>query len=349
MYHEGAEQHDLLGLGALYVYPSTDLLTCQEVLHDVSETGKEQPWASRKAEAQLVALALWDRATPVAARMHACADTLWFQRREDGRLRLRSAHFCRARLCPVCQWRRSLKSYGQVAAVVAAMQADRAAQGLQPWRWLLVTLTVRNCQGKDLSHTLDLLQAGWGRMSRRKRWQRAIRGSYRAVEITYNRRSDTYHPHMHILCAVLPSYFSSRDYIPQADLVTLWRDACGLDYDPSVDMRRATGDAKSIAEVAKYATKAGDYLVPSDWDTTERAIWMLHSHCIKRRFAAWGGIMREVHHRLGLDDTEDGDLIHLTDPDAGESDAGAWSYAWDWYAGPRLYIRAPEKEGLYNG
>ena len=200
-----------------------------------------------------------------------------------------------------------------------------------------------------MSATLDLLQAGWGRMSRRKRWQRAVRGSYRAIEITYNRKSDTYHPHMHILCAVLPSYFSSRDYIPQTELVALWRDACGLDYDPSVDMRRATGDAKSIAEVAKYATKAGDYIDPSDWDITERAIWTLHSHCVKRRFAAWGGIMREVHHRLGLDDTEDGDLIHLTDPDAGESDAGAWSYAWDWYAGPRLYIRAPEKEGLYNG
>lgn len=332
------------------MYPTTPIPACQhDILHDVSASGREQPWARHKVAAQLVALALWDRASPTAARMHACADTLWFQRREDGGLHLRSAHFCRARLCPVCQWRRSLKCYGQVAAVVAAMQTERADRGLQPWRWLLVTLTVRNCQGRDLSATLDLLQSGWSRLSRRKQWLRAVRGSYRATEITYNRGSDTYHPHMHVLCAVLPSYFTSRDYIHQAKLVAMWRDACGLDYDPSVDMRRATGDAAGIAEVAKYATKAGDYLDPSDWDTTERVVWTLHSHCVKRRFASWGGIMRQYHHALGLDDTEDGDLVHVGDLDAGESDAGAWSFAWDWYAGPRLYIRAPGKEGIYIG
>ena len=275
------------------MYPSTDPRTCQEVLHDVTAAGREQPWAQHKAEAQLVALALWDRATPTAARMHACADTLFFQRREGGELRLRNAHFCRARLCPVCQWRRSLKCFGQVSLVVSSMQAQRSAAGLQPWRWLLITLTVRNCSGCDLSATLDLLQSGWGRMSRRRRWQRAVRGSFRAIEITYNRSSGTYHPHMHILCAVLPSYFSSRDYIPQGELIEMWR------------------------------------------------------HCAKRRFAAWGGIMRQLHHELGQDDSEDGDLVHLSG-DAAESDAGAYCYAWDWYAGPRLYLRAPDKEGFYD-
>ena len=329
------------------MYPSTDPRTCQEVLHDVTAAGREQPWAQHKAEAQLVALALWDRATPTAARMHACADTLFFQRREGGELRLRNAHFCRARLCPVCQWRRSLKCFGQVSLVVSSMQAQRSAAGLQPWRWLLITLTVRNCSGCDLSATLDLLQSGWGRMSRRRRWQRAVRGSFRAIEITFNRSSGTYHPHMHILCAVLPSYFSSRDYIPQAELVEMWRAACGLDYAPSVDMRRASGDARSIAEVAKYSTKAGDFIGPSDWDTTVRVVWTLHSHCAKRRFAAWGGIMRQLHHELGQDDSEDGDLVHLSG-DAAESDAGAYCYAWDWYAGPRLYLRAPDKEGFYD-
>ncbi|MCZ5716289.1 protein rep, partial [Escherichia coli] len=47
------------------------------------------------------------------ARMALCGGLLrfgWSTLKETGetRLRLREAHFCRVRHCPVCQWRRSL-------------------------------------------------------------------------------------------------------------------------------------------------------------------------------------------------------------------------------------------------
>ncbi|WP_187648774.1 protein rep, partial [Salmonella enterica] len=47
------------------------------------------------------------------ARMASCGGLLrfgWSTLKETGetRLRLREAHFCRVRHCPVCQWRRSL-------------------------------------------------------------------------------------------------------------------------------------------------------------------------------------------------------------------------------------------------
>ncbi|MCQ6444284.1 protein rep, partial [Vibrio parahaemolyticus] len=113
----------------------------------------------------------------------------------------------------MCQWRRSLKMYGQLHQIVDAMQADRVAAGRKPYNWALITITVRNCGPDELSSTLDLLAQGWGRMSRVKAWQRAVQGTMRAVEITYNRTDGTYHPHMHILACVLPSYWHSRAYI----------------------------------------------------------------------------------------------------------------------------------------
>ena len=307
------------------------------VLQDITPAGKVRPWASHKSDAQLLSYALALSDERAAQRVRHCADTLWFRRHEDGSLRLDTAQFCRVRLCPICQWRRSLKMYGQLHQVVQALAQQRQAAGAQPYAWLLLTLTVRNCSGADLSATLDTIAKGWDRLCKTQRYKRAVRGTMRAIEITYNRSTGEYHPHMHVLCAVLPSYYTSRDYIRQAQWADMWRDAARLDYNPVVDVRRATGTAGSLAEVAKYATKPSDYLDPSDLDTMADVVGTLHRVCARRRFAAWTGVLRDMHHALHLDDVDGGDLVHLSALD-GESAAGAAVWAWDWYAGPRLYI-----------
>lgn len=43
----------------------------------------------------------------VAERLRTCATRLIYGIGEDGKRRLRAANFCRVRLCPICQWRRS--------------------------------------------------------------------------------------------------------------------------------------------------------------------------------------------------------------------------------------------------
>ena len=77
------------------------------VLQDITPAGKERPWASHKSDAQLLSYALALSDDRAAQRVRHCAVTLWFRRHEDGSLRLDTAQFCRVRLCPVCQWRRS--------------------------------------------------------------------------------------------------------------------------------------------------------------------------------------------------------------------------------------------------
>ena len=51
----------------------------------------------------------------VAERLRTCATRLIYGIGEDGKRRLRAANFCRVRLCPICQWRRSLKLYSQMS------------------------------------------------------------------------------------------------------------------------------------------------------------------------------------------------------------------------------------------
>jgi plasmid rolling circle replication initiator protein Rep len=314
-----------------------------DVLHDTGRTGRTIPWHEHKQQAMALAAGLLDRHPEQAARMERCADRLTFRRdwsdpAQPGRLRLAQAHFCRVRLCPMCQWRRSLKMHGQLRQCIDYLDRQRAREGRRPYRYILLTLTVRNAAGPDLAAALDALQEGWQRLLRRAPVRKVVQGYVRAVEITYNRTRDDYHPHIHALLAVNPSYFTGRDYLPHATWRDLWQQSARLDYAPQVDARRASGGPDAIAEVAKYATKASDYLIPDDIDRMADVLDTLLTSCAKRRFAGWGGCLGDAHRALQLDDVEDGDLVHTGYDDAGESDAGAALWSWDWYVGPRLYI-----------
>lgn len=308
-----------------------------DILHDQTRAGREVPWHSHKANA--VALSYYMEEVDLAAawRMKRCADRLSFTRDADGHMKLRQAYFCRVRLCPMCQWRRSLKMHGQVRQCIEYLTKVRTEAGQRPYKYVLLTLTVPNCTGQALCSTLDLLQASWKRLQRRAEYLAAIKGNVRCVEITYNRMTDTYHPHIHALLAVLPSYFTGRTYITQDRWLQIWRECTGMPQITQVDVRKTTGDAAAVAEVTKYATKSMDYLVPGDRDRNIEVVETLLCSCHKRRFAGWGGVLRKAHQALQLDDVETGDLVHTdnADPAAPEA-APVWS--WDWYVGPRLYL-----------
>jgi len=86
-----------------------------------------------------------------AERLAHCAAWAEFERLPDGQsLRLHDASFCRVRLCPMCQWRRSLKLGAQVRRVVERANADHIQETGAAWRWLMVTFTVKNIPGPQL-------------------------------------------------------------------------------------------------------------------------------------------------------------------------------------------------------
>ena len=107
---------------------------CQ-VLVDKSASGKTRDWAKHKYENRFIALAYKEIDKRKAERMESCANWLAFVRKEET-LRLHSARFCRVRLCPVCQWRRSLKTFAQMSQVLSTATS-------QGYQFIFLTLTVK--------------------------------------------------------------------------------------------------------------------------------------------------------------------------------------------------------------
>ena len=303
---------------------------CQDVLVDKRRNGKERPWNLYKLTNGYVALAYDEVDAAKAERLRNCASWLEFDRTEGG-LRLHNANFCRVRLCPICQWRRSLKTFGQVFKIVSVAQSD--------YSFLFLTLTVKNCDGSALKETLDGLSKAWNKFIGYKDIKNVVKGYYRACEVTHNLSDDTYHPHFHCLLAVNKSYFTSRDYLSHARWVELWKKAIRAGYDPIVDVRRVKADKVEgvCAEVAKYAVKPGEVVCFDDWDLTVRTVEILDKALDKRRFIAFGGVFKDIHKKLNLDDVENGDFIH---PEGLENlDTSNERVMYAWHSGYNQYIR----------
>lgn len=303
----------------------------EEILSDKRKNGKERPWALHKIGNSYLAVAYDEVDEAKARRLRDCASWLEFVRTEEG-LKLHNANFCRVRLCPVCAWRRSLKTFGQVFKIVSVAQED--------YSFIFLTLTIRNCYGDALSETLDMLSKSWNRFIGYSDIKNVIKGYYRATEVTHNLSDDTYHPHFHCLLAVNKSYFSGKTYLKQSVWRELWKKAARLNYNPQVDVRRIKSDKVDgvCAEVAKYAVKPGEVIFFDDWDLTVRTVSILDKALDRRRFIAFGGVFKDIHSQLNLDDVENGDLIHDDDSNLLSLSEDKILYAW--HAGYNQYMRS---------
>lgn len=265
-----------------------------------------------------------------ARRLDTCATSLTFVVGADGRKRLSRADFCRVRLCPMCQWRRSLKLYGQMQRIIEGI-----AQRSERCRYLFCTLTVPSCTGSDLSATIDGLMDGWHRYWRTLQSLAGALGYYRGLEVTHNLTDNTYHPHFHVVLCVDSAYFGDRLlYKTQGWYSTEWQRAIRSERQLIVDVRAFRGTSAGLAEACKYSCKSSDYIILDDWDMTLETVAILDSALANRRLASFGGLLKVVHRELNLDDNEDGDLIHLDDTAVEDN---SYEITYNWYVGYRQY------------
>ena len=316
---------------SFHMYCNTRAINCQEVLIDRGRNGKARPWQINKLANGYLALAYDDIDPSKASRLRDCASWLEFEKGDDG-MRLHNANFCRVRLCPICAWRRSLKTFGQVSAVVEELSDN--------YRYVFLTLTIKNCNPNELADTITHLNKSFDLMSKYVAFKRAIRGYFKALEVTHNVQADTYHPHFHVLCAVNKSYFTSRDYISQEKFTRLWKKALKVDYTPVLHVESIKqSKSKAIAEVAKYSTKASDIICFDDWDLTVDTVRVLDNALANRRLTGWSGVMRDAHKKLHLDDSEDGDLTHI-ETDINKSEEEVQKIVYTWHTGYSQYIKS---------
>jgi plasmid rolling circle replication initiator protein Rep len=289
----------------------------------------EFPWRDKKIQSIEYAETLKDIGDfHKAEQVMSCGCVLTFRvNPETGEKRLLWANFCRDRLCPMCAWRLSLKCFNQVRQVMDYIEINHP--NLVP---VFLTLTIKNCIDEDLNSTIDTIFKSWHKLIRVRKVERAVEGWFRALEITYNRKEDTFHPHLHAILLVDKQYFTGENYIDINEWVRLWRRSAQLDYDPICDIRRIDMDDSKdksdvIAEVAKYTIKDRDYL-PKNKKLAKRLVITLRRAIRRRRLLAFGGIMKTVSAQLKLDFKNNCNLIDLNSDEeiAAAGDIIVWYY-----------------------
>lgn len=300
---------------------------------------REVPWRLKKVSNEYLSIAYQEIDSGKAARLQECSTSLVFRRYETGERRLHSMNSCRVRLCPLCTWRRSMRTYANNKRIFDYIAADGKKYG-----YVLLTLTMKNVRAKELSSSIDSLLYAFKLLAKTVPFKKAVKGWYRGLEVTHNvdplsKSYDTYHPHLHVVLCVLPSYFTSRNYMSQDAWVQLWKKCLNVDYNPVVDVRKIknVSDSKAVAEVSKYPVKDSDVLVYDDWDLTVSTVAALDKALANRRLIAYGGILKDAKKELALADEENGDLVNIGDDVAPDSDFVLEFYYW--HTGYRQFVK----------
>lgn len=301
------------------------------ILKDKNSRGKDRNWQQRKKQNMELAKALMELGYLNFSNVYQCAEVLKFQQTVEGQLKLKQTWFCKNKLCPICNWRRSMKYAWQTEQIVNEA-IIRESKG----RFLFLTLTIKNVEGQDLEKTMKGLTKAFDRLFRRAKVKKNLLGYLRSLEITLNEETGLYHPHLHILLFVGAAYFNSAsNYISQKEWSEMWQQSAKLDYLPIVDVRavkpkrnsqnQEIGLKKAILETAKYPTK------PINFDRENlEVIDNLAKALYRKRQIGYGGIFKEIRKELFLDDVENGDLVHASEDEKASSEGQEIVAIWNW-------------------
>ena len=235
-----------------------------------------------------------------AVRLAACARWLEFALPPDAadkRYKVVKTTSCHVRLCPVCQWRRSLNTFRNLAQIYEAVPG---------YKHLFLTLTQKNVEGEALADEIKKISDAFTKMMRRKPWKDIVKGYTRTIEVTIS-KDGTFHPHIHAILTVSKSY-GSKNYLSQNKVCEEWQKALCTDYKPVCDIRAIKNmNGKAIAEVAKYSVKPADYINGDAFHIAEIVKW-LDSALDGKRFISYGGIIKdkkqEIFSKVNLEDIE---------------------------------------------
>lgn len=231
--------------------------------------------------------------------------------------RLYNANFCRQRLCPMCQRRKSLKTYSDFMKLL---------HYLNDYAFLHLTLTIPNCPLNELAENISFMNKCSSKLFSLAEFKKAFRGVVRCLEVTYNSSTISFHPHFHCLIAVKKSYFKSRDYIKHEKIQLLWSalwklrnesfkshkwdsnelGKIALNASEILQVHIVKADTGAIPEIAKYAVK------PLDFECSEKerasVLEFLHAALNGKRLIYLSGCFKEANKLLKLkleEDTEE--------------------------------------------
>lgn len=321
-----------------------------EILVDV-KNGKEINWKEKKELSLLLAdsyLRLSERKENEVVKdyfinkhlqIKNCSNFLVFKETAAGGKKLINARFCRARLCPMCTWRKTKKVFSQVSKIIQEINKDEEKG------YIFLTLTCKNIQASELKGQIkNLLQAFKKMFDGNAKVKKVCKGYFRALEVTRNNKNNTYHPHIHCVICVNKSYFSSKDYLSKKEWAKIWQRYLGVDYEPVVDVRKANNSYKNVAELSKYTVKETDIFLDSE-EKTDDNVWIIHNALHRVRLIGMGGLFKKYHKKLNLDDVDD-DNVDLINTDSEEETELTTELilTYRWNVGYKNYILEKREE-----
>lgn len=259
----------------------------------------------------------------------------------DENSKIVGANFCRQRLCPLCQKRKSLKTYSDFKRIMEA---------LSEYRFVHLVLTVPNCSADELPFVLNHMQTASTALFNHSYCKAAFKGVARFTEVTYNPHRNDFHPHFHCLIAVNKSYATSRDYIKRERLRALWTYYYNKASSGDLFKRRTDdgviafvaamlahkkpeeqyqiyisfADDGALPEIAKYCVKPLAFDI--DLHKLAPVLEALSVGLHNRRMIQLYGVIRETAHNLGID-LEDDDTEPL--PEENKLTRYLWGYNRD--------------------
>lgn len=202
-------------------------------------------------------------------RFANCGSGAWVYRaiEDHDRYSVRSAT-CRDRWCQPCAQHRGL-----ILAANLAAHCDRRSIRF-------VTLTLKHSPD-PLRDQLDRLYRCFARLRRNECWASRVSGGAAVLEVTYNARAGTWHPHLHCLV--------EGAYIPHAELRSAWlRITCDSFV---VDIRNCPDSAHAARYVAKYVAKPWAHSWINRPQQLDEAVLALHGRRACLTFGSWRGVL----------------------------------------------------------
>lgn len=245
---------------------------------------------------------------------------------------IKNANFCRDRFCPMCAWRRSKKLAHQNTVVYDAIKRETAQEKdlHKKNRMLFLTLTVPNVPLSALGQIVRQMSAGWNRFrNNRAVKKQPIVGFCRKFEVTYNAKTNTYHPHYHVLLTIRGWSANQQQW------AHWWTAAMQSEVGLIVDIRAAYDDEQTVQdteygkikstvrEISKYMAKPSDILegvrTPEDWEQLRLALDGV-------REVSYGGIWRTYRKEYGYVDIDKDDLTDNDEVTNSEEPIEQWEW-----------------------
>jgi plasmid rolling circle replication initiator protein Rep len=284
-----------------------------------------------------------------AGMIQRCGNKMIFEKKLDGSLSVIAAIFCQKRLCPLCCWRRSLKTYKNIYDIITDEDFKKTNA-----EFIMLTLTMQNCKPEELPETLDRYFKAWQILTSNERqpFRQSFLGTFRALEITYNQKRKDYHPHFHVLAAVSPDYFKKGNpkYIKHAELRELWQSALnrakkkvvetstirqldektfGARFDLGTSLHESKRYRKEHYEkidylpevriekirkgTAKGVAEVAKYTVkPGTYINRPEIVACLDNSLQRRRLIAYGGLFADIRKKLKIQDEPIADVDYTS-------------------------------------